>query len=160
MYPPPVLINPTHHTSWICGLVGGFASTYPTICPAIYLHFTFKINHSWIGKYTVRRMDPSWDKTWQSFFWSNCIATSNDRFAPKRWLSTRNPPFSGKSRLVKYCSIWPDFYPNLAAVSIFFWRTSLKLMRCCALWCLPYWGAKKCWWSGCWSQICLGFTLG
>ena len=27
----------------------------------IYLQFTMKINHSWIGKCTVRPMDPSWD---------------------------------------------------------------------------------------------------
>ena len=29
--------------------------------------------------------------------------------SPKWWFSKRNPLISGKSRLVKYYSIWPDY---------------------------------------------------
>ena len=37
------------------------------------------------------------------------IATSHDRFAPKWWLSNgKSPKISGKPRLVKSYSIWPD----------------------------------------------------
>ena len=45
----------------------------------------------WIGKYTIRPMDPI----------GQIIATSND-LTPKWWFSLGNPLISGKSGLVKY----------------------------------------------------------
>ncbi len=44
------------------------------------------------------------------YIWSNC--SDHARPHPKRWLRKGNHLISGKSRLVKYYSIWPYIYPG------------------------------------------------
>ena len=48
-----------------------------------------------------------WEKTTNYiYFWSNYSDLTRPH--PKWWFSKGNPLISGKSRLVKYYSIWPD----------------------------------------------------
>ena len=65
-----------------------------------------------VGRYTVRPMDPSWVGQGVSHQPVLLIATSNTTWALNTgsFLVSGNwdPLFLGKSRLVKYDSIWPD----------------------------------------------------
>ena len=56
----------------------------------IYLYkFTIKINHSWIGKYTVRPMDPKWNKQIFSRWAQYGSYTVHELINPK---NPKNPP--------------------------------------------------------------------